>query len=127
MKVKIKKASSAVTLKASHLTVISTQGNRPMNNTTATDFNSQIDEAYNAASNALDCVSLAMEHIGGLEALFKSIILQTKDKQGLKEVLNASKLGCYVCDDFINSLDCQKEDLEKAIKSLLVKGGYAHE
>lgn len=88
-----KKASSALTPKASHLTVVpTTNRNTAMNNTTATDFNSQIDEAYNTASNALDCVTLAMEHIGGLEALFKSIFLQTKDKQGLKEVLNASKL-----------------------------------
>ncbi len=118
------KASSAATPKASHLTVITDSGIRPMNNSTATDFNSQINQAYNTASEALDCVTLAMEHIGGLEALFKSIYLQSKNKHELKEILNASKLGCYVCDDFINSLDCQKEGLEKHLKVL---GGASHE
>lgn len=123
MKAQNKKALSAVTPKAPILTVISNQGNRPMNNSNATDINSQLIQAYNTASEALDCVTLAMEYMGGLEALFKSIFLQTKDNQELKEVLNASKLGCYVCNDFINSLDCQKEELTNKLKML----GGSHE
>lgn len=114
----IKKASSAVTPKASQQFKLISCGDKSMSNSTAVNLNNQVDQAYSMASDALDNITLAMEHIGGLEALFKSIYLQSRDKQGLKEILNASKLGCYVCDDFINSLDCQKESLVKHINAL---------
>lgn len=120
-----KKASDGQTSKASHLTVISNQGNRPMNNSTATDINSQLIQAYNTASEALDAVTQAIEYFGGLHSLFNSIWIQTKDNPLYKDtdVFHAVKMGCYVCNDFINSLDCQKEELTNKLKML----GGSHE
>lgn len=59
MKAQNKKALSGCTPKAPNLKVISFE-DRPMNNSTATDFNSQIDQAYNTASEALEAINQAM-------------------------------------------------------------------
>lgn len=123
----IKKASSALTPKASHLTVISnTTKERRMNNSTAVNLNNQVDQAYNATSEALDAITQSMEYFGGLHALFNSIFLQMKDNPIYQssDILHAAKMGCRVCADFNNSLDCHREDLEKHLKAL---GGFSHE
>lgn len=118
-----KKASSAVTLKASHLTVISSAGNRPMNNTTATDFNSQIDQAYNTASEALDLVTLSLEVIQGLDTLLDTINLHIRNSQNLDKIASLAKLGLYYTDNQYSNLVVQKGDLEKHLKVL----GGSHE
>lgn len=124
MKAQNKKALSASTPKAPILKVISFE-DRPMNNSTATDINSQLIQAYNTASEALDAVTQAIEYFGGLHSLFNSIWIQTKDNPLYKDtdVFHAVKMGCYVCNDFINSLDCQKEELTNKLKML----GGSHE
>lgn len=125
MKAHNKKALSAVTPKASNLKLVS-ERDTMMNNSTATDFNSQIDQAYNTASEALDAVNQAIEYFGGLYSLFNSIWIQTKDNPLYKDtdVFHAAKMGCYVCGDFYNTLDCNRQDLEKHLKVL---GGASHE
>lgn len=97
-----------------------------MNTTTATDINSQIALACNSANDALEAIQEAIEYFGGLHSLFNSIWIQTKDNPLYKDsdVFRAAKKGCYVYDDFINSLDCQKEDLTNKLKML---GGANHE
>lgn len=126
MKAQNKKASDGKTSKASHLTVVPTiNRNTAMNNSNATDINSQLIQAYNTASEALDAVTQAIEYFGGLHSLFNSIWIQTKDNPLYKDtdVFHAVKMGCYICNDFINSLDCQKEELTNKLKML----GGSHE
>lgn len=121
-----KKASDARTSKASNLKVIQFKGKTSMNNSTAVNLNNQVDQAYNTASEALAAITQSMEYFGGLHALFNSIFVQIKDNPIYQssDILHAAKMGCRVCDDFSNTLDCHREDLEKHLKSL---GGFSHE
>lgn len=64
---------------------------------------------------ALDNINLSIEYILGVEALFKSINLQTQDKPSQKELFNASRLGCYICDNFTNTLEARRIELETLI------------
>lgn len=68
-----------------------------------------------ARNLALDNINLAIEYILGVEALFKSINLQTKDKPNQTELFNASRLGCYICDNFTDTLEARKKELERLL------------
>lgn len=119
------KASSAGTLKASNLKLVSVKDTN-MNNI-AVNQNNQVDEAYNTASNALDTVTLAMEVIQGLDTLLSTINLHIGNKPELSKIANLAKLSLYYTDTQFSNLTIQKLDLEKSIKGLLVEGGYANE
>lgn len=122
----IKKASSAVTPKASHLAVVSNlTKERPMNNSNAVNLNNQVDQAYNAASNALDLVGLSIEIMNGLDALLDAINSHSKDDPSLHKITSLTKLGRYYTDNLYANLAVQKSDLEKSMNGLL--GGFAHE
>lgn len=64
---------------------------------------------------ALDNINLAIEYILGVEALFKLINIQTKDNPSQNELFNASRLGCYICDNFADTLETRKKELEKLL------------
>lgn len=119
------KASSAATLKASHLKIVSERDTN-MNNI-AQNQNNQVDQAYNTASNALDAVTLAIEVMQGLDTLLSTINLHIGNKPELSNIANLAKLGLYYTDNQFSNLTIQKLDLEKSIKGLLVEGGYANE